>query len=420
MTDRLPQPHTPVQKLVHRWFVRYNPLYFFSSLSVLAGVFLVSRGLEELRSASGYYALSGTVQVYELLLLAGAALLHRVAKQSRPAVILAVLEVFFLFDWTFQTEVMATMSGFAPLLAVGWVALAILKLAALAWIFRLRLSWPAGVAALLGFAALAFIPSLMQSLEAHRDLLHLGATWFAAALVGLVMLTRAPIATSARLAPWGRTVLRRSIRAFWVAGAAFLGVHLIAWSVLFTVPVTWAHAVPFLLLSALLVRHEGTAWLGTLVALLVALNQPQTLWVTAGAAAAILAICSWRLDKRRLLVGAVLAAELAVWTYAWTGEGVPKALIWVHLVAAVAVAVIGLRWRLYVAIPGVLLALAPVARQLAPTTTMEWGIGLLAVGFLALVAGVALNWDRRHHDSHPPEEPIEAPQEPATRPSSIA
>ncbi len=37
-----------LRDLVHRWFVRYNPLYFFSAASMLLGVYLVSRGLDEI------------------------------------------------------------------------------------------------------------------------------------------------------------------------------------------------------------------------------------------------------------------------------------------------------------------------------------------------------------------------------------
>ena len=91
------------RRLLYRWFVEYNPLYFFSALCVLAGVLLVSRALPEAGLEGGRLILAGVVQLYELLLIGAAALLFRVAGQRRPAVMLAIVAIPFLFDWTFQT-----------------------------------------------------------------------------------------------------------------------------------------------------------------------------------------------------------------------------------------------------------------------------------------------------------------------------
>ena len=54
------------------------------------------------------------------------------------------------------------------------------------------------------------------------------------------------------------------------------------------------------------------------------------------------------------------------------------------------------RFRLSSAVLAVLLVLLPSVPLLLPGSTLEWGITVLAVGFLALVLGVAINWRLRH------------------------
>jgi hypothetical protein len=415
MRDRYSLNPESTRTLLHRWFVRYNPLYFFSALCVLGGVFLCSRGLGEPNLSRERLFLALTVQAYELLLLAGAALLHRKAKQTRPAVILAVLEVFFLFDWTFQTEVFAAMKEceglyFAPV----WLVLAALKLGALVWIFRLRPSLSACALAFLGLVGLGSWPQLIQVLPDHCGSVHLAATWFGAMLAALAVLLPPRVVGTVPFGRWGRTVLRRGFRAFWAVGAGFYLVHLAGWAVQFSTPLTWAHAVPFILLSALMVRREAVAWGAALVAVLVALLVPATLWFTALGAAAMLTVMALRLKQRRLWSGMVLAAEIAAWTLGWSGGPAPEAVIWLHVAAALVLAVMALRWRMVT--PGLAsaLALLPVARTLRPETPLEWGITLLAAGFLALILGVALNWDRRAAGGDDAQDPPQ--QEPGSGP----
>jgi hypothetical protein len=372
--------------------VRYNPLYFFSALCVLGGVFLVSRGLGP-RARDGRLALAVTVQVYELLLLAGAALLHRGARQTRPAVILAMVQVFFLFDWSFQTEFLAAAGG--PAAAGLWLALAVIKLAALAWIFRLQVSPKAMAVAGLGLAGLVFSPQLVMMSGDRAAGAHLAATWYAAALLALGLLLAPRVGTRDQLGTWGRTVLRRCLRAFWVAGAGFYLLHLAAWTVQFSVPLSPAHAVPLLLVSALTVRHEVAAWAAAAAALGVALLDPGTFAAAPAGAAAITALCAWRLGKRRLWAGTVLAAELALWTLSWSGGAFPEPVLWLHLAAALPLLVMALCWSSAFFWAATAVAVLPLVREYAPTSALEWGVALLAVGFLALVAGVALNWAKR-------------------------
>ena len=60
---------------------------------MLLGVYEVTLGLEELDWRAGQFGLAATVQSYEVLLIAAAALLFRRASQRRPAIVLALLEL---------------------------------------------------------------------------------------------------------------------------------------------------------------------------------------------------------------------------------------------------------------------------------------------------------------------------------------
>ncbi len=378
--------------VLHRWFVYFNPLYFFSALCVLGGVFLVSHGLGP-RAREGRLALAATVQVYELLLLAGAALLHRGARQTRPAVILALLEVFFLFDWSFQTETLAAVGG--PGAAGFWLALAGLKLAALAAIFRLRVPLRALALVGPGLAGLVFFPQLLRTSGDNAAWVHLAATWFAAALLALGFWLWPTITSRVRLDTWGQTVLRRSLRVFWVAAGGFFALHLVAWSVQFSVSLTAAHAVPFMLLVPLLFDREVAVWVSVPAALMVALLHPSTFALAPAGAAAVMAVCAVTLRRRRLWAGAILAAELALWTTSWSGGGFPGTVPWLHAAAALVLLVLAICWSSPFMGAAAVVALLPLGGEYAPGNVLEWGVTLLAVGFLALVAGVAFNWNRR-------------------------
>ena len=75
------------QGLWHRWFVTYSPLYFFSALCVLVGVFLLARGLDQTDPGGTKPLVLLVLEAYQLCLLLGAALLYRVAGEKRPAII---------------------------------------------------------------------------------------------------------------------------------------------------------------------------------------------------------------------------------------------------------------------------------------------------------------------------------------------
>ena len=88
--------------IVHRCFVEYNPLYFASSLCILAGVFLLARELPREAFASKFGIVAST-EAYQFLLIAGAAVLLR-AGLKRPAAILGLTALVFLLDAALNSE----------------------------------------------------------------------------------------------------------------------------------------------------------------------------------------------------------------------------------------------------------------------------------------------------------------------------
>src|SRR5262245_49360283 len=107
MPDRREGESLAARAVLRHWFVHFNPLYLLSASCVLLGVFLVNRSLDRL-PADGLdgprLALFAAIQAYEALIVAGAAFLVHRARTVRPAVLLVLLEMVFLFDGTLRPE----------------------------------------------------------------------------------------------------------------------------------------------------------------------------------------------------------------------------------------------------------------------------------------------------------------------------
>src|SRR5262249_32256346 len=85
---------TPLQRLLHRWFVQYNPLYLVSATLCLAGLRMISRGLAEKGTAFADLSVATITEIYAAALIGGAALLTRIG-QRRPGVMLALIAALY-------------------------------------------------------------------------------------------------------------------------------------------------------------------------------------------------------------------------------------------------------------------------------------------------------------------------------------
>ena len=384
----------PEHDLKYRWFVQYNPLYFFSTLCVMGGVFLISNGLERVAAHGGTLVLAFVVQAYEVLLLIGAALLFRVAGERRPAVIMGVLELFFLFDWVFQSEAVSTLTAGALTVGMLWVSLAVLKLMVLTWIFRLRVTFNLMLAAVLTLVGIGAGPQLLTLAGHNYQIVHVLLTWYGAAIVALVLGFSVRVVSNQDLDEWGQCVLRRATRTALAVGGALYVAHLAAWASIFGVSFSLAHLVPVLVGVALFSRQEQWLWAQGVTAVGISAIHPETVWFTATGVAVLFLIKGFSARCPRLFIGTIVGAYMAACTWAWSGWGQLDPTIAFTLVTVAALTGLSCVCRLpsAVIVAGLLICLIP-------RTMLESGVVALSVGFVSLVAGVAVSWNERNREA---------------------
>lgn len=364
-----------------RWFVQYNPLFTASALLVLAGVFLVSRGVAA--GSGAVLVVDGVLDVYQWLLIGTAALLYRRLLERRPAVILGVIALVFLVDPTFELSTLSSRDDAFVAVVVFVVSFAA-KLQALAWAFRLRLSTTARWLPVLVVAALA----LLQALRA--EVIDGDVALGLAALVAFVVAAATStfrVKSTARLSEEGVVVFARVKRAAVVIGVAGAAYQLV--NVGLEDPVVIGVVVVAVLAGrAAAAKDSGAVW-GFAAAAFVASffcgkDQLHLTWLLVGAGCAL---ASRQHAPRFFTVGVALAAvvgyDLTRLTPAWWIPVVGVALIaWtLNLVAR----------RGWSSLPPLVVAgVCGAARcgvQL-PTEGFSWGVGLVVAGFVFLPLGV--------------------------------
>ncbi len=398
-----------LRQLLHYWFVQYNPLYFFSALCVLLGMFLITRELPQLNWQQGHIFASAVMQAYELMLISGAALLFRGASQYRPSVILGLLAVFFMFDCTLLTEGFATTS---LIYAIVWICMIPIKITVLVYAFRLKASWAFWVIPVLAGSGIAVTPHLMQSSASANLTILVMASWFGLLLASAVIEKRPLVRCTVELDTWGLSVLRKSINAVWMIWCGFYCYHLIVWDQLFGVMPGLVRFVPLAVIIPLLNKKESHTWIACIAAITVAFWCPPAVAPTALGVGLFLSLMAQsRPLQRRLIVGAVSAFYIACQTLGWQQWPLPPLNMAVNLVTAAVLLLIAWRLRMRCALLPLLFGLIPVIvryipliiRLLKSLSGFEWGVILLLIGFIALVVGVAVNWNMRKTVIRPPE-----------------
>lgn len=424
--------------LLHRWFVQYNPLYLASATLVLGGLNLVSRGLVEGGSRGGLVVVALLAELYAWSLIGGAALLTRVG-QRRPAVLLALLAVFYQMDLTLHTQTCAELgaSGVAP--AALWFGVFVAKLAALARALRVRLGGRALATATLGAAGLAILPFGVAS-ELYPRLFGIALALFVFALGALL-----PRTASACVEPlddldaWGRTVLRRVVVATWSIWGVLLALHMAFWSFQAQIGASPVVAALFAL-AVVRQSQERLVWISvTATTALIASFWPEYLWVVSLLWALALGLRAFSrvgvaspaegrapadgpyrgamegegpdatpvrvlsrvspAERLRLLTGALAAFYLAAWTVGWQGGALPAhhGVIDALFVAAGML----MAWRL-----GTRLVFVPVGAVLGhglavsglvppPRSLVDWGVVALSLGFLMLFGALGVSYRLR-------------------------
>ncbi len=429
MTDPQEDPKPTWKALFHRWFIQYNPLYLVSATLVLVGVTLLMQATASQGRVFGQLSSTVVAELYAWALIGSAALLVR-RGLWRPAVMLALIIALYQCDLTLQTERSVYLGGPGVLATVLWLVSFGLKLRALAGAMKIRLSRSAFGVPLLGAAGLASIPWIcrLAPSDVATPLVGILVFWILAA--GLWTFRR--IESRHLHASWGRTVMRRALRAVWVGWAVALVGH-----VLFTgeygpafdptIVVSIAFVLPMRAF-----RTESRVWAASAATLaVVALVGPQHFAATTVMVGTVLALRAFRtptllsrqaqlvddpyrfIDEpprwptwtlarsspaafERLLAGAWTCLYLAIWTAGWDGGPWPHHTLWLDA------AFVGsaLWWTVRRRTSCLLLSTVAsaghwvVVDRVLPTpqSTLQWSLTTIALGFamLAVALGVSV------------------------------
>lgn len=387
----------PGAQIFHRWFVQYNPFYFASALLVLAGAYLVTRDPGQWED--GHLALAAVIQLYEFALIAGAGLLFGLPGQRRPAVILGIVAMAFLFDPSGRTEGLASIGAHTLPAAVAWALLVGLKLALLGRALCVRL--PAAHCALwiLAGAFIALGPQLIAAGIGARVVL-VAACWLGIALLAFALYARPRVGVEIALGDWGRVVLARLLKLAPTLWALMYWAHVLSWCGIYDLNLSPACFAPLLVLLPLLLRSETSVWIAIGMALGIASQWPGEFAAAAALLALGAAIKAYRAEWPRLYVAAALAAYLAAVWYVAGGLQFPPPQ-WLTLCAACALALLAWRYRLVSAVLAAALCGSPALAPVLPATLAHWGAVSLGAGFLALAAGLGVNWWSSRGQSQP-------------------
>jgi hypothetical protein len=391
-----------MRRLLHRWFVEYNPLYLLSAMLVLVGLSLLSRASAE---QGGVHESLGFVPVlaelYGAALIGGAAFLLRI-RQRRPAVMLGLLAVLYQGDLTLLTEREVHLGIVGAVAAASWFALFLAKIRALAWALKLRVSRGFLGVAGAGAAGLALLPRVLAVVgESARDALVAG--WLFG-LAAAVLWSRREVTSRVPLHAWQGTVLARSLRVTWALWGLLLLGHTAFWSSEYRIHL--GVLVPVgLLLATRWIDGELSVWaiVGATLGI-VGSAAPGSLWLVALMASAVLALRAAKVRSAaavaRLSGGVVFAVWFAAWTYGWKGGALPTHALPLDL--ALTVAALALAWRRRTRVVLAPLAFAYLHGAMraglvsGPRTSLEWGATAVASGFALLLASLFVGWRLRH------------------------
>ena len=395
--------------LLHYWFVQFNPLYFISAMCILFGVFLVARNIETLAPKSPERAqlmLFAIIQAYEWLLIGGAVLLAQRARVVRPAVILALLEVVFLFDCTFRLESIAFLGPLAYWLAAAWCLLTLLKVRVLKAALRLQL--PGRVQAAVGAGALGIVMAIYWLSQAGTDKLLVlqFAAWYGT-LVMVLLGWRLPAIPSALAESQTQVLMaHRCVRGGFRLLAGFYFYHL--WSYILlaagpevTGPALLPQAGAFLLLQVVKRPRDVDLWKFAVLTFGASLPAPSAVPYAALLLAAVLGYRVWGGARSGVAVAAALAAYTGTWLFGMTVWShplpqLPALLSWQTV--GLAAALVAIAWRLRdplalaVLGSGIVYVCYRRGASWLPDSELTWGMLLLTAGFVALGAGIAINW----------------------------
>lgn len=428
-------PENPWRRLLHRWFVEYNPFYLLSAALVLAGTTILSQGLADDVSLLGRLGVTAVAELYSVALIGGAALLMRIG-QRRSAVMLALLTIFYQGDLTLHTDTSPGLGALGVVASGAWFALFVAKLSGLAWALRIRLSRAAVAAAALGALGLSVLPFCLEALG-RRSAGVLVMLWLFAMIT---LQGSAKISSTEPLDSWGLTVLRRSVRVSWSVLAALVVCHVIFWSVQGRLDLVTVMPLAGLV-AARLARTERRSW-ATLLATLAVVGwaMPASLSAASFVAATLCAVRGLRAWRPRVdnaqpavadgpyrasgedtskqpneegegaasrwFFGALAMAYLSAWTMGWSGGDWPAHIASLDLLLTAGLGVGGWLSRTRTIFVPATTLWGHFAWQAGlvpqPHSLRDWGVTIVVLGFALLAASLATSYRLRPRLAAPP------------------
>ena len=378
--------------LLKHWFVVYNPLYFISAMCFVFGVFMVSRGMNDIDWVDGQIVLTGVIELYEFALLAGSFFLYRIASQTRPAVILAFLNIVFLMDTTYQTEHLSFVPGYGGPISAFWVVLFALKLWVLTRIFRLKTPFVVFAVPVLAAIGVAYTPYLLYYDLLNSTLTIFLLTTYGSVLTIIILAFKPTVEGPSKNDFMSRLILTRIFNAAWMIWGGLFVFHLVSWIRFFDVPVYPAIFAPVLLILPFVAFREELAWIGCMAAMFLAITQPPLFWIVTLMAASVLSLRGVQMRQPRILTGAIIAFYLGLRTLGWEFFPFPDPALWHAVVAGACLVTISIVFRSGIPLLVICLGLALLWSSDRPHDMIEWGAFLISVGFATLIIGIITNW----------------------------
>ncbi|MFO0670643.1 MAG: hypothetical protein U0235_13600 [Polyangiaceae bacterium] len=426
------------RRLLHRWFVQYNPFYVLSAALVLGGMLAWQAGAATSEASLRVAAVS---ELYAWSLVLSAALLVRIG-QRRSAVMLALLACLYEWDVALVTETSAYLGAAGTVAGALFVASGIGTVAALGAALRVRFSRAVFASVAIAASGLVLFPRLLVGHERSGAELLFGA-WLL--LLGSLP-RRDAVVSKVALDAWGRTVLERATSAAYTLSFLLVFLHVGFWCSRFGAgPDSFVAA--FVLLLVPRIRSELGVWGVIAVISALAYAMPSAMSVVAALIALSLALrlvfpafylirvrtiepspapsipyrapsaeapdasplgSAFELvpgrvvgaERARTIAGIVLMTHVAVWTFGWRGHaclgaaGFPPHVLALDLALALNLVFVAWRSRTLSAIVPGLPVLADLALEIVPrpTTAFGWGLSTIVSGFALFLGSLVVSY----------------------------
>jgi hypothetical protein len=343
----------------------------------------------------GQIILTAVIESYEILLLVGSFILYRKVSQNRAAIILALLNIIFLFDCTFQTEHLSTLRYLGGASTLIWLLLFIVKLSVLVWVFRLKLPLIGFIVPILAAIGITGTPYLLGYTQLDKSTIHLIITWYGVVLAVLVLWFQPQVTSKDKLDWQGKMFLLRITKAAWLIWGGLYLYHIISWIRLWDIVVPLAHIAPAFIILPFITEEEGFTWAGCILAITFSVATPSLFWFTALLVGVVFYLRGWLNHQPRLYLGAILALHLSISNYGGQDLSVFDPPLFLAVSTGLGLLAIGWIYRLISAFLIVLVGVFVFWNPRGPQGIMEWGTLLIAIGFTTLIVGIFMNWKLR-------------------------